>query len=411
MAYQFNVGALNVGEETTFGSEAAAYEYLEVNGRPTINNNSVYFENDVLKQGLIQWSSGVVGHKSESSAELAMYMHGYTSSAVASAPDSDDVHPDAKLLTYALGNRVVGGYSAVDDAVGVSTVSRIYVTDESSFVAGQGIMVGTEAAFILEVNEAGSYLELANDLAEVPADETAVYGSITVFPIDSYDGTNAPSTSLKWLGPKSDDVIKMLGCRPNSLKLQGNAKDFLTMDMGFAVADWERADSGGNPEAQSYDYPKRNEIIGGKLIVQSNDGVTLARTAVDCTNFEIDFGLDVQPVDNINASQGVSEWTKAGLKPVIKFNPLQTSENTTTGWELLYQSDVDVNVTFQVGTTAGRTISIHIPKAVLVEHPASEDRGGLLAKSLTFQPMSHDRDTGDEGDDYATNKVLKISFC
>jgi hypothetical protein len=83
----FGYGALYFGKESVaFGTVAAAFTYVEViSWTPTADQ--AYFDNEVVKQGLQQHTSGIVGHKSDSSAELVMYLHGYSSS----TPGRDDL--------------------------------------------------------------------------------------------------------------------------------------------------------------------------------------------------------------------------------------------------------------------------------------------------------------------------------
>lgn len=402
----YGYGALKFGLETTFGTEAGSTEYIEVKSWSDSRTQG-YHDNDVVKQGLQQHTSGVVGVKSDSSAELEMYMHGFSSVDPGGAVAG--LHPDAQLMACALGGAVAGGYDGTGIQAGTTT-DNLVLNDASSFVAGQAVLTNGEVGWVSEVTTGGTEeLALLHDLRAVPDNSDPVYGSMTVWPTDAFDATDSPSLTFKWLGLRADDVITYLGCRPNSCSIEGAPKDFLTVKYGISVSNWSRSASGGNPEPQTYSYPTREQIVGARLLIQENTGA-IASMEADCSKFSLNFGLGLAPKTDLNASQGVAEFRKTATECVLEIDPIQGIETDSAGWEYNFNAQYQYTVVLQVGTTAGRTISICLPAAELVEFPATSDREGLNAKSLKLRGMAHSRCTGSYGDEHPTNKTCLVAW-
>ena len=116
----FGYGALYFGKETTFATEPGGgiTTYVEVISWNATADRA-YFDNEVVKQGLQQHVPGIVGHKSDSTAELVMYLHGYSSSLPVAEPGLAQVHPDAQLMACALGGMTYGGYDGTGVVAGV----------------------------------------------------------------------------------------------------------------------------------------------------------------------------------------------------------------------------------------------------------------------------------------------------
>jgi hypothetical protein len=404
----FGYGALYFGKESVaFGTVAAAFTYVEViSWTPTADQ--AYFDNEVVKQGLQQHTSGIVGHKSDSSAELVMYLHGYSSSTPSSAPDADDVHPDAQLMACALGGMTYGGYDGTGVVAG-STAAVVKFTDASSFEAGQAFLTDGMVGWIKSIST--NDVTLLHDLESVPDNGSAIYGAITIWPTDQFDDTDSPSLSFRWLGLRSDDVTTYLGSRPNSLKIEGDPKGFLTMTQGWNIVDWERANSGGDPVPTTYGYPDENQIVSSRLLIQDNSDV-ISPMEADCSKFVIDTGLAISPKTDLNASQGVSEWRKTATMVTIELDPIQGIESTSAGWEYMYANAFTFCVVLQVGTAAGETISFCIPAAELVAQPLTADREGLNAKNLKLRGMANSLCTVGvyTGDSYPGNKTFMAAF-
>lgn len=400
----FGYGALYFAKETEFATEPGGgiVTYVEVESWEATAEQA-YLENEVMKQGLQQHTSGIVGHKSDSTAELVMYVHGYSTTTPVSAPDADDVHPDAQLLACALGGMFYGGYDGVGCAAGC-TESVLQLTDASSFVPGQALLTNSEVGWIAEVD--GNEVTLLHDLRAVPDEGDAVYGCIVVWPTDAFDDDDSPSLAFKQVGLRSDDVKKYLGCRPNSAKVEGTPKGFLKMSLGFNVCDWERADAGGDPDPETYSYPDETQIVSSRLLVQENTGAVAAMEA-DCSKFVLDFGLGISAKNDMNQSQGVAEWRKTATVINFEADPVQGIESTTAGWEYMYAQQYRFTIVLQVGTAAGETFSFCLPSAELVETPATVDQEGLNAKNLKFRAMAHARCTlgAYSGDSYPGNKA------
>jgi len=263
-------GALYIDKETTFSDATTPATYVEVI-KWTDSRDKAYFENDVVKQGLQQHTPGVVGHKSDSTAELEMYMHGYSEAEVTVGPGAL-VHPDADLVACALGGIVADGYDGTGTKAACTT-SLLKGTNTTSFKSGQAVLVDGQVGWVKK-NTAGATneLELDHVLEWAPVAGKPIYGSITCWPTDTFDATMSPSLAAKWLGLRVDDVTTYRGMRPNSLKITGAPKDFLRMSLGFNMADWERTDTGGDPDLETYDYPAREEIIGARLLLQESTG-------------------------------------------------------------------------------------------------------------------------------------------
>jgi len=402
MAYLFNIGALKVAWESIFGTKSGdSFDFVETIGRPSFDLRREAFEDDALRQALTGPSPIIVGHRSDSTFSFSMYMHGYTSSTVSDAPDlATDLHPDAALVGAALGNLYAGGYSTISG--GTSTVSNLVVADASSFVDGQAVQVGSEVTKVLEVTtDASEELSLEIPLSTAPTDGTKVCGTINAFPIDGHDATYAKPASFEWLGAASDDKIAILGSRTNSLKLTAEAKGFLTAEFGQNVVDWDREASGGTPSGLSYDFPSKAEWVAGKMVIYNI--TTDTRTEINCSKAELDTALALAGITDPNWDDGIAEWQKTGLRPVLTVDPYQSTETAAAGWGYSYSQGHKFAVVVQVGTTAGRVVSEILPYCQLIAEPGETEREGFVARTLTFGTLQNTRNSDQTGDTYTAD--------
>ena len=399
--YIFNVGALKIAPEATFGTKSvASYEYVDLMGPPTEDLKGEYFPNEAPLQGLAKDVAGVVGAKSDSTLGVVVPLRGYDTGTVSDAPDvTTDLSTDARLIASGLGGVYAGGYDGVGIVALGTTVSHLVVTDASSFVDGQMILVNGEAIQVLEVTTgATEELDLVGELSAIPDASDVVYGSINLYNIAEYNATYARSLTQQYLGQASTDLITMTGTRPGSLKVSAEPKGFLTLEAGFGMQDWNRENTGGAPSGLTYDFPPKQQWVGGKLVVFNR--TTSTRTEISCSRIELDMLQTVTPQLDPNATGGVAEWDKTEVRGMLTVDPFQATETLVAGWNFEFEAGHEYTITVQAGTVAGKVTGFTLPRCVQILTPAKAEREGKVARALTFGTLGNNVNSATTGDTY-----------
>ena len=398
MAYQFNVSALKVGAETSFGAGGSGAAFIETEGDAAEDLKRQYIEKDAPRLGVDGHTEGQIGPDDGSTLSITRRLRGYDAGTVSDAPAlATDFTTEMRIASAALGGAYAGGYGAITGET--STVSNLVLTDASSFVDGQVIVVNGELTQVLEATTGGSEeLSLVVPLSAAPTDGMVVYGTAIVYVADTYNATYGTSLYAEKLGQAADDFIEMVGMRPGSLKFESDPKGHFKMMADLGMASWSRAGSGGAPAGLTESEPEPPIWINGKLVVYNR--TTDTRTEIDCSKAEIDYLLSMVARMDPNATYGIGEWDRAECRPQVTVDPIQGTEDDAAGWAYSYANKHKFSIVLQAGTTAGDIVGHVIPYAQIIQEPAKKDREGFVARELVFGALKNTINSTETSDTY-----------
>lgn len=390
MTIIFGVGATKIAPEADFGTKSvASYEYIETVGPPAEDLQRTHIENEAMLQGLAKDISGEIGAGSESTFGMVVPLRGYDTGVVSAEPAlATDITPDARLSASGLGGIYAGGYDGVGIVALGTTDLLLVVTDASSFVDGQAILVNGEIGWVEEVTTGGpETLALGFKLSGIPNASDKVYGTVNIYNIAGYNATYARSLTIEQLGQAADDKSVMLGCRPGSLKISGEPKGHLLLDASFGMQSWARENTGGAPSGLTYAYPAKQQWTGGKCVIYNR--TTSTRTEVNCSAIELDMLQGVEPQLNPNAVGGVAEWDKIAVRGVLTIDPFQGTETLVAGYGFEYNAGHAYTIMVQAGTIPGSVVGFVLPCCVQIVEPAKAEREARVARALTFGTLGN----------------------
>ncbi|OQW92917.1 MAG: hypothetical protein BWK79_00140 [Beggiatoa sp. IS2] len=136
--------------------------------------------------------------------------------------------------------------------------------------------------------------------------------------------------------------------------------------------------------AVTYNRTKPERCVNMGLQIGNVDMAKLTATALQCN-----IANDVQPVDDINATEGRSAIDITGRKPTGSVDPSATSLATFNPWNY-WKNNVSVGIHGKVGNAAGNKIWFVLPNCQPTE-VGHQDRNGRLAYNLPFE-LSGDGD-------------------
>lgn len=400
----YKLGALWVTDEATFGTDPGTGSdmYLRILGaldRGPLVQASV--EDDSTRQRMAD-RPRVMTHTSDSSLSVKTNLHGYLASLPVGAPSTP--HTDAKLLQYALGGLVSGGYAAALSSGSTTTVLK--VASAASFVAGQAVAVDVSATatpswqvgWIQQVNTGTTPHEitLLQALPAAPAAGKVLYGSHTCYQKDDW-GT-AASATLRWRGHSAADHAVLCGCRPKSCKIDLADRGLPELTMEFMGANLALAGTGGAPATQTWAYPGPQALIGGRCTW----GADMA-TGLALSGLSIDFGMTVvQDMDPAGA-HGVGGYTVTNRKPKVTFKAVRDFARDVTA----FLSQTPASFVYTWGSQPGKMVSICVPAAAIAEASKPTDMDGRWGSELTLYAQDY---TSDVGVADSADSLLRVAF-
>ena len=435
MAYLSRLGKFLFKVETTFAVDPTPATYIPLMEKPSLDGvGNAYFEAERMPAGDYE-EDGIVGHQSESTLGIKYHIHGWSTTAPGSlATGPAAIHPDAELITAAVGNAYgfdnfgTTGYE-VWATLDVNKVIITMTGDASLYEGGECIAIHTtdgstpkyEPGVIKTVTgDAGGTLTCRQpfDNGTISTD-TLVHAGTTIYPTDAWQKL---SYAFALAGQKTEDFMLALGSRPSSLKISATPRDFGTVEIDWLINQFTRPNTGGAPTYTAYSYPARKQVMGGYLKLYDGS----ANITLDCSTFEFDLGLEIsQPLDPTNA-QGAGDPVRVMTRPRFSFNPRMKAAGAANGvydkgQVDLTGNDLDPKGAYDAGTSfdllfsygnPGSMFILSVPNAKLVQEPIVGDRDSLVGYSLVFAPRYYDGDTGTgaAGDNNPIDKDWCIGF-
>jgi len=429
------IGRLDIGGETTFGDEAANFDYLR---SMVIDPSSLTVEairDEHMRQA--DYEVAKVLGRYNGTLTTTHYLHGFQSTVPSSAPTMTDssqaganaFHHLAAVLASALGNFSMGGFvqTATIGATGAPTDS-ITIDDASGGLSSFG-----DGEPIAWVNAAGDeyYVNWLTDIATGadpdvgtllqttppfdPQGSVAWGGAPTIWApgtatMDAYSenasnghSLNQPATSwsLKLIRHDADDVIECYGCQPIGVKISLPIGQLPTIEITWGVAHWAEQGSGGTPSVGTYSFPNPEPVVGWYAAW----GATSA-TSLILKSLEIDFGITRNPMEDGAGTSGVGGWFTAKRDPTVSFSVYRDYSEEVT----LFTNQTGSPFTFQHGTQPGKMLAVCIPNARVSEFPGPTDDAGAVMASVTLLPNYYSGDTDAASDIIPSNSPFRIAF-
>jgi len=414
-----DTGIVEVGvENVAFGTQSLNMtRWHQLKALPDRSGlKQVYHPADRVRSGNYQ-EPGVLGHKSDSTIPLEMFLRGYKDTlptnhpTIAAIPFSGggDENPAIVALAHAIGMAHVSGVGAAlsdivdlttDGAPADPTTTAFYVptTEGDNYAEGQTIAVnipvfGYEARRILTILSGGLGIEdlitVEFPFSDAPVRTLTVYAGIDIFPTGQpqYD-----SLSVNVQGEDNDGGRdwrhEILGVVSNALGLKFDAQGFVEASMDCDVADWDRADAGAAPLYDADAGPERQTVIGADFTMY----VAGVPVCMDCAAMEFDCGLQMLRPKSACASQGVLRSRFGIHEPVLTIDPYKELEADWMSALAPFRSGTGVHFVFKAGTMPGRLIVLSVSNGHVTDEPVLGDRDGMLVNPLQVTPMVY---TGD----------------
>jgi len=413
----FGVGKVQIGGETTFATASTSLDDVQVLSVDRSGLDRPVIEDLSQRQGLYQ--KAPIAGLQRGSITLTGYLHGYSSTVPVAAPahttgdqaGATGFDQILGLFAGALGDLVSGGYEASALTYAAKAVT---MTDASSFVSGQAVAWATAATPAYEVgwltDRNGTTTVTLFHTPEVDpqtAGAAVLYGSHTLYVDDGeigyLDGTPS-SYTVKVFGHDADDATTCVGCRPQSFKLRFPAGELPTWEMQLGVAAFSEAGSGGAPAKITWSYPSPEPVGDGTTrVIWGNNSGTHQRIV---HNLEIDFGLTVNPIGDLNKPGGIGGWIQMEAKPKITFTVLRDVSVEVTD----YGAETAKGFAIWTGSQPGKLLAVFAPNAHIVAFPSWQDGDGAMMAPITLQATCYTGDTDSQTDGAPADTRLRMAF-
>lgn len=419
MVDRHNIGILEIGPEATVGTVASSLAYLRSLPVSLATLSEEPLRDDYQRQG--DYSVQSIGGNHRGTLVTRHYHFGFSATvptaaaALAAARGGSATLWDLWMAIFgmALGHVKAGGYVEATVAGSSDTVT---VTDAgdgvTSFFAG-GVCVfphasGYEMGWVKAKDATPTPDEITLQMAarNTPSG-AALYGGYTIgrgrntlTPYLAY--TNAAKAwTLRFVGYGGDRFIAY-GCWPQNIKITGRVGGYLEIEITWAVAHWEE-DTTTAPAVQSWSYPPPQRIRQWDIRLGASPSPLQIRTQ----QFDIDFGLSLQPQEGGHSDSGVEDWYYEMRQPRVSLQVFRGTLDEIT----LYTAQTAQPLQLSVGTQPGQMFGCLLPAARLDGYPGRTEAAGAVKADLTFRPDYYEGDTGSLAADDVADTDFRVAFA
>lgn len=332
------------------------------------------------------------GSKAPTEISLSGPLHGWSTATPSGSPSS---YPDILLMSRALGGLTTGdAYTTA--LAGSSTTTVANITNGSASATWEGyaqnvpVSGGRAIAWIATVDTTASpdTLTYAAAIAAAQSASGTNYGSIVAYLAAT---TDLSPLTLQWLGQNTADQTRYFDVGVSNYTLTLETKKQPMWSATLRALDWTPVGSGGAPSGYSYGYPQMPAWTGTNTARAYLGGVARCYQKVVVT-----ISQDLVEVPCHTSNQGVSQWVASNRRVTVEcFRAVtDTSAITAAPGDSAGVLQIDLN------TTPGRSGSLLLPAAYVLEEPQIVDLGGVLGERILYgaAPYSGDGNNGTASD-------------
>lgn len=374
-------GRLAIVTQAAWGtaeSSFASTDYLECNGPITPPLAREAIKADTYKPGLGSSSEVLPGSKTPTDFPISGDLHGWSSATPSADPTA---HPDALVLSRALGGIAAGDGYTTALAAGASTTAFKY-TNGSGDTAWAGyaqnvpISGGRAIGWLGTIDNSGDpdSATLAAAITAAHSSSGTMYGSRVCYNAPTTYAPTAPLT-MQWLGTEAEDQIRYFDAAVRSYTLTLQNKLAPAFSAVIAAIDWTPVGSGGAPSDYAYTYPKIPVWTGA-----NGARAYLAGTARCYHKVVITITNTLEAGDCHSSTQGVSQWYYGDRDITIETHRLLTNTGLVTG----APGDQPGLLQIDLATTPGRSASV-LAYVQIEEQPTLVAVGNLIHERVLYR--------------------------
>jgi hypothetical protein len=422
----YAIGALEIGGETTFGTEAVNYETMRIVGqldRSSLTKASIVDEH----VRYADYDTARIPGAANGTLVTRIYAAGYSATKPTAAPSlvgAGAVDPKSwdllmAMFASATGGVVAGGYvdTTVLDSSGAPVDTLLLTaTDAASFTVGQAVAWtvpnGGEVGWVTSKATSAGPADDELGLLQAPhheptgaVDDVVLYGGYTIVRKtgDNYHCAGftdaAASFSLRHVDADGMELVA-LGCRPTSCRFTATVNELPTFEITWSVAHWSET-KGATLAAQAYAYPLPESV--SQWLVRYGSGATVEDLIA--ASIEIDWQIETTPLVGGYGESGIEGHVTVRRRPIVTMTLLRDVDRHDV---FLDQSEAPLQI--QIGSQPGKLIAFALPLAHLAEYPLPMDDAGKLAQQVTFYPVVYTGDTGSEGAKTLIDTDFRLAF-
>lgn len=350
-----NIRSLTVhdSDETAFGVAEESYDGRDVRcvTQPNAELTQDWIENPTVRQRIAHVSGGILGLK-RGKLSMATFLRG-TGTAAGSATASLGYADlaEGQFLRNALGGESLGTGSTVAADPEPSTTGCT-ATSAAGLSVGQAIMINGEVTVIASKNT--NAITFTRALSAAPEALDVIYAAATYYPVQAL--THTLQFQIKGA---EDDYWSLLGCQLTMKIAQLGMGQLPQAVYEAMVANWA-AHTGAAIDNDSYSNVTNPTALGYASALYVQDHGTTTRNLVDADAISIDPGLAVEAIGSASGVMGIQKYTRSAAQPVVEFTTEYSDD-----WRDDFDAQTAKYLHLQIGSTAGQTTLIEVPKFYL----------------------------------------------
>lgn len=345
----YNVACHNA-DETAFATAEGSFSGRDIRvvNKPNLQLTQDWIADPGIRQRIGHVKSGILGlRKAKLTFETFLRGTGTAAgNAVAALGYANLV--EGQLLRNAFGGESLGTGTTVNDVA--ATTTEIDVTSAAGLSIGQAVMIGGEASIIGNISS--NTITLIRALSSAPADTTPVYAAAVYYPVEDLSGG---TLQFQCMGAE-DDYWSLLGGQA-ALKLSN-------LGIGqLAHAQWEitgaewAAHTGASIANDSYSNATNPSPMGFASSLYVQDFGTTTRNLVNFQSITVDPGMTFEALASGSGTNGIQAYRRQAILPKVEFTTEYSDD-----WRDDFEAQTAKYLHLQIGSTAGQTVLIEVPK-------------------------------------------------
>jgi len=384
-------GKFSESREATFGAGAPGGVFTDAKHKGPLDGMLVPFKNIETDEAIRQ-SDVTIGAKQgllHADFDLTFHLWQTTSTPPVAAYVLADMPFVARLTGEFLGQEVVGGFTTMTAAA--QAVDTLTVVASATFYPGQAIMVEVGAAtpkvweisFITEIPDA-THIKVAPSFSAAPTSSTTVYGSYTAAQLNNGKFAIAASShAFRYTSPEYKWDVQRKGCRPRTMGIKENPRDFGEMTFGFSSAIYDDDTALVALPAESTFSRPLLPLAEGRFI--------LANTAYAIKSSEYSGASNIVPVldPSSRTTEAIQDYV-VGAARSSKWTVVLYLDNSAElhaqPFQTYYKNQTPVQAMLSFAKGPGYGYARQFGQARIAEKPVYENTDGLATVKLVLEP-------------------------